>query len=120
MPHLELLVRALQQEARMPWTQAADNRAEVEALEDGANSPDTDPEMPLLKPATRALQQEVRMPWTQAASNRAEVEALGNLTMEDLFDLAKHRPQVMKSLNGYMRRRHGVWIDAVRVMQTVS
>ena len=84
MPLLEPVARALQQEARMPWTQGADNRAEVEVLEDGAKSADTDPEMPLLKPATRPLQQEVRMSWTRAASKRAEEQVLCSLTIDGL------------------------------------
>ena len=44
---------------------------------------------------------------------RAEAEALGNLTMEGLVELAKQRPQLMESLNHYMRRRHGVWIGGI-------
>ena len=77
-----------------------------------ADSTDTDPDMPLLLPVARAPQQDARTRRTQAASNRANAEALGNLTMEGLVDLAKHRPQLMESLNDYMRRRHGVWIGA--------
>ena len=90
--------------------------------EDVSDSSDTDTEMPRLMPMARAPQQlmpvamapqqEAREPPTRASSNWAEAEALGNLTMEGLVDLAKHRPQLMESLNDYMRRRHGVWINA--------
>ena len=81
--------------------------------EDVSDSPDTDPDMPLLLPVARAPQQEARTRRTQAASNWAEAEALGNLTMEGLVELAEQRPQLMGSLNHYMRRRHGVWIGAI-------